>query len=103
MELEGEVPMIAKRNYEVTVLTLALLTLSLALPAWAGGFSDGVDDVLGPRYHAASRLHVVRRHSPGHGINPIARLHHWNAIAVDVSGLDHTPVAPGEQRTFGEQ
>jgi hypothetical protein len=28
---------------------------------------------------------------------------HWNAIAVDASGLDHTPVAPGEARTFGEQ
>jgi hypothetical protein len=27
----------------------------------------------------------------------------WNAIAIDASGLDHTPVAPGENRTFGEQ
>jgi hypothetical protein len=25
----------------------------------------------------------------------------WNKIAVDASGLDHTPVAPGENRTFG--
>jgi membrane-associated phospholipid phosphatase len=30
-------------------------------------------------------------------------LRHWNQIAVDASGLDHTPVAPGEQRVFGEQ
>jgi hypothetical protein len=30
-------------------------------------------------------------------------LHHWNAVAVDASGLDHTPVAPGEDRVFGEQ
>src|SRR5207237_599347 len=28
---------------------------------------------------------------------------HWNEIAIDVSGLDHTPVAPGENRVFGEQ
>ncbi len=28
---------------------------------------------------------------------------HWNQIAVDASGLDHTPVAPGENRVFGEQ
>jgi hypothetical protein len=103
MEEQGGVPMIAKRNYNVMVLTLALLTLSLHLPAWAGGFSDGVDDVLGPRYHAASRLHAVPRHPPRHGINSIARLHHWNEIAIDVSGLDHTPVARSEQRAFGEQ
>jgi len=28
---------------------------------------------------------------------------HWNSIAIDASGLDHTPVAPGENRVFGEQ
>jgi len=30
-------------------------------------------------------------------------VHHWNEIAVNASGLDHTPVAPGENRVFGEQ
>src|SRR5687767_7803240 len=30
-------------------------------------------------------------------------LGHWHEIAMDMSGLDHTPVAPGEDRTFGEQ
>jgi len=30
-------------------------------------------------------------------------VHHWNAIAMDASGLDHTPVAAGEHRVFGEQ
>ncbi len=28
---------------------------------------------------------------------------HWNHVAIDASGLDHTPVAPGENRVFGEQ
>lgn len=27
----------------------------------------------------------------------------WNRIAIDASGLDHTPVAEGEDRVFGEQ
>ena len=27
----------------------------------------------------------------------------WNRIAIDASGLDHTPVRPGESRVFGEQ
>lgn len=30
-------------------------------------------------------------------------VHHWNQIAIDASGLDHTPVVPGENRVFGEQ
>ncbi len=30
-------------------------------------------------------------------------VHHWNHVAVDASGLDHTPVQPGENRVFGEQ
>src|SRR5206468_1810158 len=30
-------------------------------------------------------------------------LHRWNLIAINASGLDHTPVAPGENRVFGEQ
>jgi len=32
-----------------------------------------------------------------------ASVHHWNHVAIDASGLDHTPVAPGENRVFGEQ
>src|SRR5262245_44851008 len=30
-------------------------------------------------------------------------LRHWNQVAIDASGLDHTPVQPGENRVFGEQ
>lgn len=30
-------------------------------------------------------------------------VHRWNQIAVDASGLDHTPVPPGDPRIFGEQ
>lgn len=36
-------------------------------------------------------------------LDPSARLRHWNQIAIDASGLDHTPVAPGVSRVFGEQ
>jgi hypothetical protein len=35
--------------------------------------------------------------------NALDSIHRWNLIAIDASGLDHTPVAPGELRTFGEQ
>jgi hypothetical protein len=33
----------------------------------------------------------------------VDRVHHWSTIAVDSSGLDHTPVAEGDPRVFGEQ
>src|SRR5262245_57783530 len=35
--------------------------------------------------------------------DPRGRLVHWNKIAIDASGVDHTPVARGEKRVFGEQ
>src|SRR5712691_12647292 len=96
--------MSAKRNRKVMVPTLALLlTLSLAAPARAGGFSGGVDDALGPRFDAAPQLRAAPTHPPRHGVGPMARLHHWNEIAINASGLDHTLVASGEQRVFGEQ
>src|SRR6266850_3302810 len=95
--------MIVKRNWKLIVPTLALLTLSLALPAWAGGFSGGIRDALGLRYHAAPQLRAAPRHLPRHETGPMARLHHWNEVAINTSGLDHTPVAPGENRVFGEQ
>ena len=28
---------------------------------------------------------------------------HWNEVAINASGVDHTPVAAGENRVFGEQ
>jgi hypothetical protein len=30
-------------------------------------------------------------------------LHRWNEIAINATGLDHTPVPPGDPRVFGEQ
>jgi hypothetical protein len=39
-------------------------------------------------------------HGPMQGLDV---LHRWNQIAVDASGLDHTPVPPGDPRIFGEQ
>jgi hypothetical protein len=40
------------------------------------------------------------RHWPRPGLDSVRR---WNEIAIDASGLDHTPVGPDEDRVFGEQ
>jgi len=55
-------------------VAIALLLVGLSRGAVAGGFDAGTDSLI-----------------------------RWNRIACDASGLDHTPVAPGEARVFGEQ
>ena len=82
---------------KVAAPAFALLTLGKPGRAGADGFGGGLRDAYGPRFH--ERAGFAR----GHRL-PGARswVHRWNSIAVDASGLDHTPVAPGEQRVFGE-
>lgn len=59
-------------------------------------------DFFGPRFQASSRNQssASPRHGPRKGLDSIRR---WNKIAIDASGLDHTPVGPGELRVYGEQ
>jgi hypothetical protein len=52
---------------------------------------------------SASALAETARRSRPSPTDSRARLVHWNQIAIDASGVDHTPVAPGEARVFGEQ
>src|SRR5438445_13020243 len=65
-----------------------------SMHANASSFSD----FFGPRFNGVqtARTALAPR-------NALDSIHRWNAIAVNASGLDHTPVAPGETRTFGEQ
>jgi len=90
--------MIVKPNRKLIVATLAIFILILAIPAWAGGPDrGGFSDAWGPRYNTDRE---VPRHPLRHGVDSVRR---WNEIALNASGLDHTPVMPGENRVFGEQ
>jgi len=51
----------------------------------------------------ATRLAVQARQSRPVPTDSRSRLVYWNQIAIDASGVDHTPVQPGEDRVFGEQ
>src|ERR1043166_9168317 len=62
--------------------------------------SNGLNDAYGPLYQPAPQLEASPRHGPRAGLDSVRR---WNEIAINASGLDHTPVAPGENRVFGEQ
>ena len=74
---------------------------ALCGPVRADGFPGGIAEVLGPYHHPAPEAdHAsddTRRHR---ATSVVAR---WNEIAIDASGLDHTPVVDGEHRVFGEQ
>jgi hypothetical protein len=70
------------------------LCLGLSNDARATSFSD----FFGPRFSGAQTTRTNQ--SPKNALDSI---HRWNQIAIDASGLDHTPIATGEIRTFGEQ
>jgi hypothetical protein len=36
-------------------------------------------------------------------LGEVSWVRHWNEMAIDASGRDHTPLEPGEHRVFGEQ
>jgi len=82
----------------------ALLAILATCHAFAEEFPQGVRDTLGPDFAARAQM----RPAPGNsrnrnGDDTLLRLRYWNQVAIDASGLDHTPVAPGEIRVFGEQ
>lgn len=83
----------------------ALIALALSASASAHGPAGDFGDAWSPRY----RPRPGHGHEDGPGGEPhqsdarTESLRHWNRIAVDASGLDHTPVPPGDPRVFGEQ
>ena len=81
---------------------LPLVLLTLALPAFAGGPTTGHQEIFGPLYQPqpAASAQATGKQAPKKPLDAVRR---WNEIAINASGLDHTPVAMGEARTFGEQ
>jgi hypothetical protein len=83
---------------------LAFLAFTLSVSTWAQTVSHRFQAAMGPRFQASSHPVVTPHRSlPAHGADARARLRYWNEVAINASGLDHTPPAPGENRVFGEQ
>src|SRR2546430_2633577 len=55
-------------------------------------------DFFGPRFSGVQTARTALAPK-----NAADSIHRWNTIAINASGLDHTPVASGEIRIFGEQ
>jgi hypothetical protein len=62
-----------------------------------------VDQFLGPHHSARESAGGDTRRAGSRASTAADRFRYWNQVAVDASGRDHTPVAPGENRVYGEQ
>ena len=94
--------MSSKRSQSLIVPALTLLILALAVPVWPQKASRSAADVWGPSHKAPTfqTASPLRHASPQ---DTLGRLVHWNEVAINSSGLDHTPVPVGDPRIFGEQ
>lgn len=85
--------------------TLALgCSLLLGASAFAADAPTNPSEVYGPRIDSTSANTTSAAPTPERRSNqPADGIRYWNQVAIDASGLDHSPVAAGETRTFGEQ
>src|SRR3954470_2932183 len=89
-----------KRNFVFSLACSAFIANEF-LAGVVRGADGGFSNAYGPRYQAvAVQTATASPHRPLAGLSAVRR---WNQIAMDATGLDHTPVQPGETRVFGEQ
>jgi len=59
-----------------------------------------IEDVFGPHYAHVQPDAIRDAYAKPNGLAGLLR---WNRVAIDATGLDHKPVAEGENRIFGQQ
>src|SRR5437879_9778550 len=74
------------------------ILLALCLCFSNNASATSFTDFFGPRFNGVQTARTSLAPK-----NALDSIHRWNQIAINASGLDHTPVATGEVRTFGEQ
>ena len=82
-----------------------LCAVMTQVPASAADDATKLQSYPGAQYESLIPPEGLAPPSPDgfHAANAAERLRYWNRVAIDASGLDHTPVQPGENRVFGEQ
>jgi hypothetical protein len=111
--------MAVRSHKKFLVLVLVVLMVSMVVPATTPqpdrsqsdrSLSDrSLNSYWGPRYGAQPGVEQnpigVQVVDAPDAPKPVATttILRWNSISIDASGLDHTPVPPGDPRVFGEQ
>jgi len=83
------------REHVRAPVLLTVLSIALAIPAWASEITSGLR-------RAGYAQPVQKSQGPQTPLGTDA-IRRWNEIAINASGLDHTPVPPGDPRVPGEQ
>ena len=91
--------MIPKHRIWLSALALAIALSSLLVPVSAQQKYRTTEEIWGAKFGYTSYKYRYQADKAS-GLTGLRR---WNQIAIDASGLDHTPPAPGENRVFGEQ
>jgi hypothetical protein len=89
-----------RRNSLVAAFVIALVCNG---PLSAAPTIHQIEDYLGPQFNAVELKAAQSQPALSTPVNPAEAIARWNQISIDASGLDHTPVAPGDSRIFGEQ
>lgn len=100
-----------RTSRKLLVTAFAMIALVVTFTALAQEGTRDFNRVWGERYKPAPQTQSsIQTQSPSrelfnlnHGGSALRRVVHWNSVAIDASGLDHTPVPPGDPRAFGEQ
>lgn len=90
-----------KRNIAIAMAGLAM---AFGSPGAAAGVTGGFKGAFGPAYEGqVCTVEPLAPRSYAGVSDPRGRVLYWNDVALQAVALDHTPVAPGEIRVFGEQ
>jgi hypothetical protein len=77
---------------KVWVLFTVLFVLVFPQGVFAEGLRGGFGEAFGPRIHpGAQQAQPKAKHRPRHVLDRAVAIRDWNQIAIDASGLDHTP------------
>src|SRR2546423_11061790 len=91
------------RQTKAAAILSGALFISLSLAASGAPAIANIVNYLGPQFSAVELKAPSAGATASFAATAADAIAHWNQVAVDASGLDHTPVAVGDPRVFGEQ
>ena len=90
-------------SFRNVIVAFSILAIVAASSSFAQQTRPRTEEYWGPQFQISRKPVVAKQHAFRPGQNATERLKHWNEIAIDASGLDHTPNQPGDTYVFGHQ